>query len=769
MNDTLQTLRKRTAPLWPLKKFVAVNPFTGYRDLPFASAAARIAATTGASLTQPADFYRRAYESGHITADDLQCAAEDPAIREKMVALLRRNPRERATFQASFAAHAEGVALPDDTERFVVRQIALVCATHYDRNQTAWTSPWKTLPLYAAWRERLRHDRNAEAFGLPGFAKRIAALPESPEDTVKVGLERLKPAALDDETFLLREMRALAGWSGYLRHLEHEASLRGEERNELENLVAIRLACEVALLEIAGPATPAAKTWFAQPAPAAQSEDDELLALWQTAYEAGYIRGLAGSLARNKSAAAKTGALESPAVDAVFCIDVRSEPLRRHLETGLPSTRTHGFAGFFGFPVAHRDAGDADQPRCPVLLAPPLPAHSGNLGRDTAKAHGAQAWAAFQNSAASCFSFMEVGGPLAAFSLLGQRKRPDAKAPAPAWDKTISLETQAATAAGALINMGLTGPLGRIVLLCGHGALSANNPHAASLECGACGGHAGDVNARLAADTFNDPEVRKILAGRGLPIPESTRFLAALHITQTDEVKLYDTDKLPATHSGDLATLREALDRASARTRAERAIRLGVPAMDDAKLLKRLEKRGTDRSEVRPEWALAGNAALIAAPRSRTLGLDLAGRTFLQDYDHRADPDGAILRLILSAPVVVASWINLQYYASTLNPAVWGSGDKTLHQIVAGIGVVEGNGGDLRTGLPIQSVHDGKDFVHETRRLAVYIEAPRAKIDAELAACPDPEKLFANGWLHLVAIESDTAYRRLGKGVWKPV
>ena len=48
--------------------------------------------------------------------------------------------------------------------------------------------------------------------------------------------------------------------------------------------------------------------------------------------------------------------------------------------------------------------------------------------------------------------------------------------------------------------------------------------------------------------------------------------------------------------------------------------------------------RGTDIARVRPEWALANNAALIAAPRSRTAGLKLDGRVFLHEYDPEADP-----------------------------------------------------------------------------------------------------------------------------------
>ena len=171
---------------------------------------------------------------------------------------------------------------------------------------------------------------------------------------------------------------------------------------------------------------------------------------------------------------------------------------------------------------------------------------------------------------------------------------------------------------------------------------------------------------------------------------------------------------------------------------------------------------------MRPEWALANNAAFIAAPRERTAGLDLEGRAFLHDYRWREDPDFQVLELIMTAPMVVAHWINMQYYASTVDNRRFGSGNKVLHNVVGGaLGVLEGNGGDLRTGLALQSLHDGTRWMHEPLRLSVFIEAPWQAIDEVIGRHVMVRQLVENGWLHLFALdEQGRIHRRRSTREW---
>ena len=304
-----------------------------------------------------------------------------------------------------------------------------------------------------------------------------------------------------------------------------------------------------------------------------------------------------------------------------------------------------------------------------------------------------------------------------------------------------------------LKNMGFTDRFARLVMLCGHEGRSANNPHAAGLDCGACGGHGGAPNARVAAAVLNDAGVRAVLVRSGWNVPADTHFVPAVHDTSNDTVRILDRERVPETHRAELEALEGRLAEAGTLTRQERAKGLGIEGRPQGTLRKLLDRRARDWSEVRPEWALAGNAAFIAARRSRTRGANLAGRTFLHEYDAEADGDGSVLELILSAPVVVASWINLQYLASTVDNRRFGAGDKALHNRVGDLGVVIGNGGDLRTGLALQSVHaPNGEWYHEPLRLQVFVETSPALLDEALEKLPGVRELVDNGWVRLFAI-----------------
>ena len=366
------------------------------------------------------------------------------------------------------------------------------------------------------------------------------------------------------------------------------------------------------------------------------------------------------------------------------------------------------------------------------------------------RARAARAWGRFRQAAVSSFAFVEAAGPFYGIKLLrdalglGGGRAGDG--PAPRFADALTPEQKAQTAASVLRAMSLVSGHGRVVLLMGHGAQVTNNPHESAYHCGACGGYTGEVSARILALLLNDPDTRAGLPAHGIDLPGDTLFVAGLHDTTTDRVILHD-DAPSTEHADDLDRLRDRLDGAGALARSERALHLPGARAET------VPARAADWSELRPEWGLAGCAAFIAAPRGATAGADLGGRAFLHDYDWAADDGFATLELILTAPVVVASWISLQYYGSAVAPQAFGGGNKLIHNVTGGIGVVQGNGGILRPGLPWQAVHDGEGRAHEPLRLSVMIEAPKDAIDSVLSRHDDLRALVDNRWLHLFKLE----------------
>jgi uncharacterized protein len=801
------------APAWPLDRAIAVNPHWSRIGLPLRRVAARMAVLADIRVLPPRERALQAWQQGRISPADLDWALQQvpaaaaagltpgaclaalevaPAVTPLplLIDLLDNNPRRHSRLSWRQA---------------ISQQVSQTCAAYFDGHQADW-QPERARGLYAFWHETLQHDHGIGVLmGLPQLGCALTALPATREDAECWVLQclRLPPPVWAD--YLEAVLLTVNGWASWCAYLGWQAGLNGGEDSHLRDLLAIRLAWGAILLECKGDsdARPAfaalQRAWNEAPERLQEAEQALLVdEVWQVALEAGYQRDLAKRLL---ATAGQTSPVSAPEVQAAFCIDVRSEPLRRALEAVWPDVQTLGFAGFFGLPVAYTPLDTlARRPQLPGLLAPSLeigdcllPAGAAvpDAALQDAASRGRKArfaladqWQAASRWPGAAFSFVEAvglgyAGKLGQWLLPGRQTRArDDLSGLPARYRLIcrpqlqgvAPSAKVALAAQVLHALGLEQNFALLVLLVGHGSQSANNAHAAALDCGACCGQTGEVNARSLAQLLNEPAVRAGLLEKGIAIPESTRFVAALHNTTTDEIEGFDLDLLPPHALPRWQRLQTVFAQACDQVRRERAPSLGLnPRGAPVDLLDRLRRRANDGAQTRPEWGLAGNASFLIAPRDRSRGAVLQGRSFLHDYDAAQDRDGSVLELLMTAPMLVAHWINWQYHASTCDPDRLGSGNKLLHNVVGGtIGVFEGNGGDLRIGLPRQSLHDGQCWLHEPLRLTVVIDAPAAMIDAVIGKHAVVQQLLDNGWLHLWRFASD-GFDCYQQGEWRSV
>ena len=777
------------APTWPLDQLIAVNPFWEMRDEPFAQVSARLSALAKVHCLMPADHYLKLLEDGAIDPAALKQAAEEEGVElaaEGLSALLKQPLSE---------PHWHNIGDLLDSRRDphkmawcdeIVHQISQFCAAHYQSQRPVLhRGETSHLPnLYRHWLDVSRRDRGISiVMGEPALHRYFLDLPEDSEALLAAAAEELDMADEALTAYAHALLLDINGWASWVAYRRWQAVLHGGQDDDMLDLLAVRMAWELVIWRYLKACAAAefavlADQWRLEKRSLPNLfnihlEQQKPLRVAARAAELSYIRGLNRQLE-----ASSPVAVEQPQLQAVFCIDVRSEVMRRALEQQHPEIQTLGFAGFFGLPIAYTPAGgDSDRPQLPGLLKPTLHVteelEPNREGGRAGRLNLAARWQSWTQAAPSAFSMVESMGLLYAFKMLKKSFFPAVEenpltglSHEPGWrvlDETgesLSVADRAALAKGILGAMGLI-RFAPTVLLVGHGSHSANNLHAAGLDCGACGGQTGEVNVRVLAQLLNDGDVRVELAQMGVAIPPETRFVPALHNTTTDHIHCF---------SGEVpAAVRQWLEKATAAAQAERAGALdeSLPLVAAEERDRRIRRRARDWSQVRPEWGLAGNAAFVVAPRSWTRNVDFQGRSFLHDYHWQQDEGFGVLELIMTAPMVVTNWINMQYNASVTDNLKYGSGNKVLHNAVGGnIGVFEGNGGDLRIGLPLQSLHDGKRWLHSPQRLAVYLAAPREPIADIAARHPDVASLIDNDWLYLVRWQKGEVIERFYRGDW---
>ncbi|GKZ15301.1 DUF2309 domain-containing protein [Haladaptatus sp. T7] len=768
IHDSIDEAATSIGSLWPIHSFVTANPLSGFEDQPFGEAVKRATDLLGGRGYPNPETFETALERGQIDPEILESELAEAGYEEEPHTLLDRI--------SDATDVVEGVT--DTAPNHVDQVLTKWLSNFLDEGSAHWAMPNREEGFYAAFRGVVEYDGEIPDEGV------ITDLPETPIETIETVLE---PYPQSQWVSIFEEqLAALPGWTGLIKQrVDDGREWQSKYPISLEEYLAVRLALSDATgvdLE------PSNEGTDMEPA-------DELAQAFLRAWEATYRDDLVEAIAEESESMADSDPSSRPDAQLVFCIDTRSEVIRRHIEAG-GDYETHGYAGFFGIPIEYRGYDtDVAVEACPPILEPQHYIHDFPTDNDTQASHD-RWWdireaadeiiKTLEANAATAYGYVENAGSgyglaLAARTLVPGRVHDlldavEASVPDEhefceplihhqhtyVGDLPVGLthDEKVEYAATAFDLMGWE-EFGRLVVFAGHASETTNNPYETSLDCGACAGNPGGPNARVLAAICNDEDVKTALRDRGFDIPEDTVFVAGQHNTTTDEVELYDDD-IPESHAGDIDRLRADLATARENATAERAESMGA---DSSMGVSETERRAADWAETRPEWGLAGNAGFVVAPRELTSNLNLDGRAFLHSYDWSTDPDGDALEAILTGPMVVTQWINTQYYFSTVDNAVYGSGSKVTQNPVGNVGVYQGTGGDLMTGLPLQSLMaaDDKPY-HQPLRLSTVVHAPVERVTGILADHEELTELLDNDWLSLTVVDPTQDHRTFHYG-----
>ena len=758
---SIQEAAKVIGKTWPLYSFVTSNPLSGYEKSHFKEAVFTARHYLNSAVFPKADIFRQALSIGEINPTLLSDLLKENQFNESPESYLSQMENGKV----------EELNPNHELDRMMSKWLA----AFMDEGLAEWPMPGKTEGFYKAWRKLAKHDKD---LGI----RSISDVPESSTEALAVLLKDYTKEQIQE--IFTQHLAALPGWTGYINYrTEADSGWQKEFPISLEEYLAVRLWISKSL-----------GTKLLQKIQKSSADQDiQLKYVWLKAWEKSWQENML-QLVRHLPAVANSN--QRPNAQFAFCIDTRSELIRRHVEA-QGNYETYGYAGFFGIAMDYTNLEDnLARKSCPPIVGSAYQvtetAQAGKQTEMNAHRHKIEVsnfknyfYKRMKNMLPSTFGFVEGAGLFYGFSLIrrtlsaGALYRSKNKKQAKATFENIA-EPQIDCAGATTENAGiplqdkvgivksafaLTGwkNFAPLVVFAGHGSHTANNAFASSLDCGACAASPGRHNARMLAKLANQKEVREELANsHQLAIPNDTFFIGAEHNTTTDEIELFDA-QVPASHQEKLRQLKADLKKVQNTATKDR---LGAESS-----VSTAERKANDWGETRPEWGLAKNAGFIVAPRNLTKNTNLNSRCFLHSYDWKHDLEGAALEGIMQGPMVVTQWINNHYYFSTVDNSKFGGGSKITHNITGKFGVVQGNGGDLKMGLPLQSVSaTDSEMYHQPLRLSVLINAPLSVIETILGRNENLKSLLDNEWIYLLVMdgEDENQIKTYQKGmVWE--
>lgn len=747
--NSIDEASKVIGKTWPLYTFVASNPLSGYVNSSFHEAVSLAEKHFNANAYPAAKLYRQAWDHGDIDKNILITLLNKSGFTETPEYYLKQIEAQKPI---------EVLNINHDVDRIMAKWLS----AFMDEGLAEWDMPFKTEGFYTAWRYLAIYDSELGT----------TYLKDIPKTSEKALEQILKGYSESDYTKIFTyHLAALPGWTGYINHRESSNSdWKKDYPVSLMDYLAARL---FTAQKLNSPILPLANEDLST------SIVPKLKYLLLKAWEQTWQNALINILENESIATTSSIKPHVPDAQMVFCIDTRSELIRRHIES-KGYYETFGYAGFFGIAMDYESLNDGiTRKSCPPIVSSAYKVteiaqfdQEKKLLDYTNKNAVNQFTNYFlkrmKNMLPSTFGYVEGSGFYYGLSLIARTLMPGKlykkklKKQAqmehicqPDIKKTIhddiiplviSLDEKVGIVKSGFDLMGWK-QFAPLVLFVGHGSHSVNNPFSSSLDCGACAASPGRHNARMLAKLANLPEVRQALKDKHqVVIPNTTVFIGAEHNTTTDEIVLFDA-QVPESHKQLVLNLKSNLSKTQETATQDR---LGKKSNSVTKA----QQKANNWGEIRPEWGLAKNAGFIVGPRDLTKNTNLDSSCFLHSYDWELDTQGKALEAIMQGPMVVTQWINNHYYFSTVDNNTYGGGSKITHNITGKFGVVQGNGGDLKMGLPLQSLFQSDDAMyHKPLRLSVMIQAPISRVSEILARNSNLQTLLDNEWIYLMVMD----------------